>query len=44
MENIIKEFEEGLGIPESEFNENDKEVLQDTKEFMETSKKIGRLF
>ena len=41
---ITKEFEKGLGIKESEFTKDDKEVLEDTKEFMEINKKIKELF
>ena len=41
---MIKEFEEGLGKKECDFDEDDREVLKDAKEFMETSEKIRRLF
>jgi len=41
---LTKIFEEELGIKESEFTEDDKEVLKNTKEFNEISEKIRRLF
>ncbi len=41
---IIKEFEEGLEKKQYDFDEDDKEVLKNTKEFQEASEKIRRLF